>query len=91
MPVTWQADPRRKVPRVVLGGPDAIFRHLYRCEPKPLRAGSAVNIPVEPGVVDKNLQAAADEEDDEKEIDDTISILELEAEALTLEFELLAA
>src|SRR5207244_12086392 len=69
MPVTWQADPRRKVPRVVLGSPDAIFRHLERCEPKPLRARSAVNIPVEPGVVDKNLQATADQKDDEKEID----------------------
>ena len=28
-----------------------------------------MNIPVEPGVVDKNLQATADQKDDEKEID----------------------
>ena len=69
VPVAGQADPGREVAGVVLGRPDAVRRHFDRREPEPLRAGGAVDVPVQPGVVHEDLQAAADEQDDEQEVD----------------------
>ena len=40
-----------------------------RREPEPLRAGCAVVVPVQPRVVHEDLEAAADKQDDEEEVD----------------------
>ncbi len=69
VPVAGQADPRGEVPRIVLGSPDAVLRHLDWCEPEPLGAWGAVDVPVQPGVVREDLQAATDEEDQKQEVD----------------------
>ena len=69
VPVAGQADPGGEVAGVVLGRPDAVLRHLDRREPEPLGAGGAVDVPVQPGVVHEDLQAAADEQDQEQEVD----------------------
>ena len=69
VPVAGQADPGGEVAGIVLGRPDAVLRHLDRREPEPLRAGRAVDVPVQPGVVHEDLQAAADEQDQEQEVD----------------------
>ena len=69
VPVAGQADPGGEVAGVVLCRPDAVLGHLDRREPEPLRAGGAVDVPVQPGVVHEDLQAAADEQDQEQEVD----------------------
>ena len=61
VPVTGQADPGGERTGVVLGVPDAVRRHLDRREPDPFRVGRAVDVPVQPGVVHQDLQAATDE------------------------------
>ena len=63
VPVAGQADPGGEIAGVVLGRPDAVRGHLDRREPEPLRVGGAVDVPVEPGVLHEDLQAAADEQD----------------------------
>ena len=63
VPVAGQADPGGEVAGIVLGGPEAVLRHLDRREPEPLRSGRAVDVPVQPGVVHEDLQAAADQQD----------------------------
>ena len=69
VPVAGQADPGGEVAGIILGGPEAVLRHLDRREPEPLRSGRAVDVPVQPGVIREDLQAAADEQDDEQEVD----------------------
>ena len=69
VPVAGQADPGGEVAGIILGRPEAVLRHLDRREPEPLRPGRAVDVPVQPGVVREDLQAAADEQDDEEKVD----------------------
>ena len=69
VPVAGQADPGGEVAGVVFRCPDAIPRHLDRREPEPLRARRAMDIPVQPRVVHEDLQAAADKQDQEHEVD----------------------
>ena len=69
VPVAGQADPGREVAVVVVGRPDAVLRHVDRRQPQPLGAGRAVDVPVQPRVVHEDLQAAADEQDQEQEVD----------------------
>ena len=68
VPVAGQADPRGKVAGVVLGGPDAVRWHLNRRQAEPLRVRCAVDIPVEARVLNQDLQAAADQQEQEKEV-----------------------
>ena len=70
VPVAGQADPGGDVAGVVLGRPEAILRHLDRREAEPLRAGRAVDVPVQPGVIRQDRQAAADQQDHEQEVDE---------------------
>ncbi len=60
--VAGQADPRRKMPGVFLGRPDAIRRHLDRRQPQPLAAGRAMDVPIQPRVVHEDLESAAHEQ-----------------------------
>ena len=69
VPVAGQADPGGQVAGVVLCRPDAVLRHLDRREPEPLRAGRAMDVPVQPRMVHEDLQAATDEQDQEEEVD----------------------
>ena len=69
MPVAGQANPRREIAGVFFGRPDAVFGHLDRCEPEPLGAGRAMDVPVQPRMIRENLQAAANEQDQEQEVD----------------------
>jgi hypothetical protein len=69
MPVAGQANPRGKMAGVIFCRPDAVLRHLHRREPEPLSAGGAVKIPIQPGMVREDLQAAANKQDQEQEID----------------------
>ena len=69
VPVAGQADPRRNVTGVVFCRPDTVFGHLDRREPEPLGAGRAMDVPVQPGMVREDLQAAADEQDQEQKVD----------------------
>ena len=69
VPVAGQTDPGREVAGVVLGGPHPVLGNFNRREPQPLRPRGAMDVPVQPGVVHENLQAAADQQDDEQEVD----------------------
>ena len=73
MAATGQSDPWREIAGIVLGRPDAIRgrfdrRRLDRGEANTLRAGRAADVPVQAGMIQKNLQAAANEQDDEKKV-----------------------
>jgi hypothetical protein len=69
VPVAGQADPREKMAGVIFCRPDAVLRYLHRREPEPLGAGGAVKVPIQPGMVREDLQAAADEQDQKQEVD----------------------
>jgi hypothetical protein len=66
---TGQTDPRGEMAGVVLGRPGPVRGHHHRRQPQPLRAGGAMDVPVEPGMVHEDLQAAADEQNQEQEVD----------------------
>ena len=68
VPVAGQADPGGEIAGVVLGRPDAVRGNLDRRQAEPLRVGGAVDVPVEPGMLHEDLQAAADEQDQEEEV-----------------------
>ena len=69
MPVAGQPNPWRKMTGVVFGRPDAVFGHLNRGEPEPFGAWRAMDVPVQPGMVREDLQATADQQDQEQKVD----------------------
>ena len=68
MAATRQTDPRRKIPGIFLGGIQAVHRHLHRRETDPLGAWGAVDVPIKSRVIHEDLNAAADEQDQEQEV-----------------------
>src|SRR5579875_1243750 len=62
------AEPPGERHRIVFSGPDAIGRHRM-LEAKPFGAGGAITIPVEPRMVRKNLQAGANDEKHQEQIE----------------------
>jgi len=68
MAAAGQADPGREISGVFLGGIQPVARHLHRRESRPLRAWRAVDVPVQPGVIHQDLQAAANQQDHQHEI-----------------------
>ena len=66
--ITGQSDPGREVAGVFLGRPHSVRRYDDRREAEPFRAGSAVDIPIKPGMIRKDLQTASDEQDQEKKL-----------------------
>ena len=69
VPVAGKTDPGREVTGIILGRPHPVLGHFNRRESKPLRPRRAVDVPVQPGMVHEDLQAAADQQDDEEEVD----------------------
>ena len=59
-----KTNPGRQVTSIVLRRPNSICGYFNGCEPKPLRARCAVDIPVQSGMVHQDLKSASDQQDD---------------------------
>ena len=66
-----QTDLARKADRVLLGRPERVGRHRL-LDPKPVLAGRGVARPIQPGVVGENLDARADDEDHEEQVEEVL-------------------
>ena len=70
MTITGSRDHRRDVTPIVLGRPDAVRRHPQWRETNPFRTWRATVIEIEPRMFHQDGKTAADEHEQEKEVDE---------------------
>jgi len=68
--IAGSADHGSDIAGVILGGPKAIARDLQRREANPFAAGRAMVVEIEPGMIHQDGDAAANQEHEEKEIEE---------------------
>ena len=73
VPNARDAEPTRQGHRIVLGGPNPVLRDRV-LEAEPLRAGSAVPMPIEPRMIGQDLDSGADDEHHEEHIQEVLQL-----------------
>jgi len=73
VPNARDPQPTRQGHRIVLGGPNPALRDRV-LEAEPLRAGSAVPMPIEPRMIGQDLDSGADDEHHEEHVQEVLQL-----------------